>query len=280
MLPNLIIIGAMKCGTTSLHSYLSLHPEIQMSSVKELDFFNEKYNWKKGIQWYESNFSERPGVMVYGEASPNYTNYTISPEVSQRMHSIVPKAKLIYLVRDPIDRMVAHYIHKCSHGGENRSIDEALSDIHGKSYLHRSLYFAQLERFLKYYPASQILVVASGDLRSKRLETMRQIFTFLGVDADFYSQIYNLERHKSRGKRRKTELGRKISKTLLGRALERTSHNVVVATLETLFYFPFSEPIPKPAVSSQVEDLLRGHLKPDVDKLRQFTGQGFKSWSA
>lgn len=73
MLPNLIIIGAMKCGTTSLHSYLSLHPEIKMSRQKELDFFVDRYNWHRRIDWYQSQFKGK--AKIYGKSSPNYSKY-------------------------------------------------------------------------------------------------------------------------------------------------------------------------------------------------------------
>ena len=74
MLPNLVVIGGAKCGTTSLHHYLSLHPEIFMSHPKELDFFIEEANWNKGIRWYESKF-KAPGKVIRGESSPRYTRY-------------------------------------------------------------------------------------------------------------------------------------------------------------------------------------------------------------
>ena len=72
MLPNLIIIGAMKCGTSALHRYLGLHPEISMSDEKELNFFIEGMNWEKGLAWYESMFTGK--AKVHGESSPDYTN--------------------------------------------------------------------------------------------------------------------------------------------------------------------------------------------------------------
>lgn len=77
MLPNLVVIGAHKAGTTSLQFYLGLHPQIQMSSPKELDFFLEKHNWKKGVEWYASHFhGPEP---VHGEGSPSYTLFPAGP---------------------------------------------------------------------------------------------------------------------------------------------------------------------------------------------------------
>jgi hypothetical protein len=90
VLPNLIIIGGMKCGTTGLHFYLGLHPEVSMSRQKEVNFFVGERNWAKGIEWYKSHITGE--VKVYGESSPSYHAGTGVPE---RMASVVPQAKLI-----------------------------------------------------------------------------------------------------------------------------------------------------------------------------------------
>jgi hypothetical protein len=102
LLPNLIVIGAMKAGTTSLHAYLSLHPEIFMSANKEPRFFTEEWNWHKGLEWYEAQFPER--VTIRGESTPDYTKLPEIRNVPERIHSLIPDVRLIYLVRDPIDR--------------------------------------------------------------------------------------------------------------------------------------------------------------------------------
>src|SRR5947208_13622101 len=97
-LPNLVVIGAQKCGTSGLHYYLSLHPEISMSKPKELNFFIAERNYPRGLDWYRAHFD--PTAKVRGESSPNYTAYPLHVGVPERMHSIVPDAKLLYLVRD------------------------------------------------------------------------------------------------------------------------------------------------------------------------------------
>src|SRR5918992_682833 len=144
MLPNLIVIGAQKCGTSALHHYLHLHPDICMSAQKELNFFVESKNWSKGLAWYESNFRGKDGkAKIYGEASPDYTGYPAAPGVPARMHSIVPDAKLILMVRHPVDRIISQYIHLRGSGVETRSLSEALKVPYGESvdsnrYLRRS----------------------------------------------------------------------------------------------------------------------------------------------
>ena len=128
-LPNLIVIGTQKGETSSLHYYLSLHPQICMSREKELNFFiseRDWSNWKRGVEWYKKKFIGK--AQIYGESSPNYTNYPRYDQVPKRMHSIVPEAKLVYILRDPIKRIISHYMHKYSKGKENRSLllDESL----------------------------------------------------------------------------------------------------------------------------------------------------------
>ena len=148
MLPNLIIIGAQKSGTTSLHDYLGRHPEIGMSRLKELKFFISEGNWRKGKAWYESQFrSDRP---IRGEASPQYTYFPEYAGVPERMHSTVPEAKLIYLLRHPLDRIIAQYVHYVDAGTEERTLPEALRELEGNPYVQRSLYGMQLEQYLPY----------------------------------------------------------------------------------------------------------------------------------
>ena len=117
-LPNLIIIGGLKCGTTSIHHYLGLHPEIQMSKPKELNFFVEELNWDLGLDWYASRFDDR--FKVRGESSPHYTNLPRFDGVAERIHANCPDARLLYMVRDPIKRILSHWVHATGAGYETR----------------------------------------------------------------------------------------------------------------------------------------------------------------
>src|ERR687895_1673032 len=124
-LPNLIIIGGLKCGTTSIHHYLGLHPEIQMSKPKELNFFVHELNWDLGLPWYRGRFDSR--FPVRGESSPHYTNQPRYTGVPERIHDTVPDAKLIYMVRDPISRILSHWRHSIGAGYETRPMAEVLT---------------------------------------------------------------------------------------------------------------------------------------------------------
>ncbi len=109
-LPTFVIIGAQKCGTTALHSYLARHPEISMSRPKELDFFVAEKNWDRGLDWYRQRWNG-PDKPIRGESSPNYTAYPNFDGVPERMVELLPDIKLIFMVRDPVDRVRSSYIH-------------------------------------------------------------------------------------------------------------------------------------------------------------------------
>ena len=122
MLPNLIVIGSRKCATTSLHYYLSLHPEIFMSTTyKELNFFVRRQRWKKGVGWYGRQFPIPAKVM--GESSPNYTRFPMFTGVAERMHSVIPTAKFIYMVRDPVEQVISACHHDFKAGSETRTFE-------------------------------------------------------------------------------------------------------------------------------------------------------------
>ncbi len=160
-LPTFFIIGTAKAGTTSLHHYLDLHPQIQMSAIKEPNFFAGAENgtpYPGGrvdrLEEYERLFD--PSVEVRGEASPSYTNHPRRVGVPERIKALVPHAKLIYLVRDPIARTVSHYQHSVAVGRERRSLEDALSDLSDPllPWTSTSRYASQLELYLPHFPSS------------------------------------------------------------------------------------------------------------------------------
>ena len=184
-LPNLIIIGSPKCGTTSLYYYLGLHPEIFMSREKELNFFMEERNWHRGLDWYQAQFETSRKVSVWGEASPGYTHHPVFQGVPQRMYSVVPGARLIQIVRDPMKRHLSHYFHQLRLG------NIAAGRFDDDYIVMPSLQCLQLEQYLRYYKQEQILVLNQKELERNRAETLRRVFRFLEVDEFFESPKFS-----------------------------------------------------------------------------------------
>ena len=185
----------MKAGTSSLHYYVDAHPDIAMTRAKELNFFSLDRIWAKGTHWYGKQFN--PRSRVRGESSPSYSKYPHVPSVPERMAAIVPDAKLIYLVRDPIDRAVSHYVHVSESGRDGRTLNEALSQLERNPYLDCSSYAMQLNRYLGHFPRSRILVVQSETLMTRREETLSSIFRFLDVDNSVQSPRHTSLYHVS-----------------------------------------------------------------------------------
>ena len=276
MLPNLIIIGGMKCGTTSLHYYLDLHPQISMSKQKEVNFFLLRRNWSKGVKWYESNFTGH--TPIRGETSPAYTNYPHFGGVPERMHSVVPEAKLIYIVRDPVERIISHYVHNFSNGLTDKSIAEALENLERVTFVRQSKYYMQLGRYLEYYPMENILVVASEDLRARRTETLRDVFRFLGVDDTFQSRGFNKRTNESNRKRRKSDLWRRMverPEINLTRRLPARAQKLAEKSIHWLF----SSRVERPLIDEGLRNRLTEHLEDDIRCFRNITGRDFPDWS-
>jgi hypothetical protein len=271
MLPNLVILGAMKSGTTSLHEYLSYHPEVFMSRRKELNFFVEHQEWRKGAGWYASHFEGSEGFKVRGESSPNYTRYPLFPGVPERMHALLPEAKLIYCVRDPVRRFLSHYLHSYSLGAENRSLEEVFEDLPATPYLLCSRYSFQLEQFLAFYPHEQIKVVVLEELQSRPQETLREVFTFLGVDPSYEDSRFAVPSRTmpSVTVRRRGPLKRWLVK-----------HNKRgVYWIERNLPWLFGPSIKIPELSPELRQRLVAALSEDTEKLRRWTGYDLSSWS-
>jgi hypothetical protein len=266
----LIVIGAQKCGTSGLHYYLSLHPEISVSRPKELNFFIAERNWPKGLDWYRSHFD--PNSKVRSEASPNYTAYPQHLEVPERMHSVVPHARLLYMVRDPIDRIAAHWVHNYAKRREKGDLRTTL--LHpNTSYVARSHYFAQLQRFLRLYQREQLLVIEQEELRSRRLETLRRIFEFVDVDPDFSHPGFATQRHRTSRKRRGTLLTPALER------LDRGRGGVSVARVRALAGTIFGRTIKVPDVRGALPPETLRSLRDDAERLRDLTGLDLSGWS-
>jgi hypothetical protein len=276
-LPNLIVIGGLKCGTTSLHHYLNLHPQVAMSRPKELNFFVEELNWPLGADWYTGHFS--PSAPVRGETSPHYTNRPRFEGVAERMRSLLSDdARLIYMVRHPIDRALSHYLHNVGGGYEQRPLEEALGDERS-AYVQRSRYFFQLEPYLAKFAADRILVISREELGREREGTMRATFEFAGVDHEFSSPEF--EREWETGSAKGSGGFRLMDRAvrLPGlRALDRNFDRLPERLrwlVERLVHDPGSGEAPKPEVPAQLRERLVAGLRDDVERLERHCGRAF-----
>ena len=271
-LPNLVVIGGMKCGTTSLHLYLDQHPDIAMSRPKEIHFFLER-NAHRTVRWYEAHFDS--SAPVRGESSPGYTKYPQRDGVPARMHGLIPDARLIYLLRDPIDRTVSHYLHEYLRNWEHRPLAEALRSFPDNPYVNASRYHMQLERYLQYYPLSQILILATEDLRDDPQATLRRVVDFVGVAPFEFDVLSKANVAERRG--RSNRIGRLLESATAKRIGQHLPRPAV--ELGKLINARLSTKVERPTLDPEKRRELADYLREDVARLRALTGMAFDKWS-
>ena len=201
-LPHFLIIGAQKAGTSSLHIYLSQHPQILPGLRKEIHFFDLHYD--KSLDWYRAHFPLAPDGCITGEASPFYLCH---PHVPRRISQTIPSVKLVILLRNPVDRAISHYFHAVRHKRENLPLEEAFrkeeqrigpelakmqkdefynSDVYQRhSYKNRGIYVDQLKAYSEYFDKEQMIILDSEDFFHNSKESLKEVFSFLNVDMEF-----------------------------------------------------------------------------------------------
>jgi hypothetical protein len=286
-LPTFFIIGAPKCGTTSLHAYLDQHPEIGMSKMKETHFFIGPENIRKSVARIDdlSEYTKLfdPQFPVRGEASPSYAAYPMHRGAPERIKESVPDAKFIYLVRDPIDRTISHYLHRVSLAGERRppaeAIGEAIDELDKARlpYICPSLYASQLDHYLCLFPQESILVVDQADLRADRKKTLSEIFSFLAVDDRFLPTDSDVELNANSDRRKYWQgygpLVERLSATPL-RLIPRRLRRSLRSSVERLLWPPL-ETIELDDDTLARLTILYGN---EAERLRSLTGKTFSTW--
>lgn len=198
--PDFLIIGSAKCGTTALASILGSHPNCCMSNPKEVSFFQDTIdyehnpNFPKGWAWYKESFAHYNGEKIVGEATPSYSDRTRSPNTAKRIFEFNPHMKIIYMVRDPIERQVSGWKMQYSMGAaksvpERREHKWALKGFEYWLTRQRSVgqwdecrYQYQIDAYTKYFSSSQIFISFLEDWATKRDDVIRDCCGFLGID--------------------------------------------------------------------------------------------------
>jgi hypothetical protein len=198
-LPTFLVLGAQKAGTTALFAYLREHPDVTGPPWKEVSFFDRHY--ARGLRWYRGNFplrGRRAGAV--GEASPSYLFHPLAPE---RVRAALPDARLVAILRNPVDRAHSHYQHEVALGREALSFEEALEAEEARlageverltrdpasfshawwnyTYASRGLYAEQLGRWLALFPREQLLVLLTDELAADPAGTYGRVLDFLSV---------------------------------------------------------------------------------------------------
>lgn len=275
-LPSFVIIGAAKAGTTSLHFYLEQHPEVFMAEKKELQFFQDP-DCRDWISLYREQFPE-PAPMR-GEASTLYSRSPAIPGVAARMAALVPDMKIVYLVREPVERALASYREERFHLNERRTAEQAFADLDDpyNPYVAASRYAEQLEDYLAHFPREQVLVLDQRELAQDAPAVLERVQRFLGVEV---LPLDTSEQHNTADtKYEYSGLGQRLKFSRPAIALRRGLPPRVRMAITAPARRMFRRPIEKPDLPEETIARMRTVLAPDAARLRELTGLALEHWS-
>jgi hypothetical protein len=255
-----------------------------MSPVKEPRFFAEDdpqlpFGDKRVASRDQYELLFESAAPLRGEASPSYSQYPRRRGVPERIHALIPEALFVYLVGDPVRRMVSHHMQRVAAEGERQPFAEALGDLDDpmNPYVCASSYATQLERYNRFFEPNRILVVDQADLRDRRLEALREIWSFLGVDPTFDSPAF--EKRANVGYRR---LPRPLAAVRRSRLIVGLQRKIPASMYPAMTRFTrrlARGQVERPVLDEALQARLREALKDEVERLRAMTGKDFDSWS-
>lgn len=295
-LPDFLVIGASRSGTTSLHNYLGRHPEICMCSRKSPNFFvsadpiparegpvirQMMSQWVADLESYEALFSGAPDGAAIGEVSPVYLQSWAAPE---RILGACPEAKLVAILRDPAERAWAHYMGRKRDGLETREEFEVVlevelaeglpDDVAFGSYLGCSRYGHFLTRYFELFPREQIRIFLFEDLCSAPRDLLADLFSFLGVDPS-PSESISMSRHHQGGQVRGA-LRRALWTRSVG--LRTTLRPLLPEGVRRLAAPVFLENLDRPELEPELRARIQGVLGPDIARCQELIARDLMEW--
>ena len=270
-LPNFLVIGAMKSGTSSLTTYLASHPDVFVCEPREPNFFST--NTHRGLSWYESLFWEADGCRAVGESSTGYTKAPTIGGVPERIAAVLPSVRLIYLIRHPVERIRSMYVHEVARSRETRDIWARPSSV-ARATSTSHVTGISLTSISAFFRREQILIVRAEDLLLHRRETVAGVFEFLGVDANYRVNGIEVEYNTSGEQRGYRPSFRRMS----GVVRTVKAPTVVPASVRNRMRSVLTRPVARPEVSEEVAEEIWAALQDDLRRLRQIVGPDVDLW--
>jgi hypothetical protein len=250
-----------------------------MSRPKELNFFLDPA-CSEDLDLYSTFFEG--GFPVRGESSPYYLASPLAPGVPERIARLAPQARLIALVRNPVSRLVSHYLDDYAEERENRSFADAvlaeIDDPHNK-YLAPGRYVAQLANYAEHFPADQILVIDHEEMLVNRRATLERIFRFVGVDEHFHDSRFEQLTNTGAEKRRRGRLSRALRRHRVGAALRSLPLPEALASEAIdLVKRATSRRAAPPEIDEPTRERLEAYFRDEVAELRLLYGCSLGGW--
>jgi hypothetical protein len=286
MLPNFMIVGAPKAGTTSLYHYLSQHPEVFMSSPKEVNFFSYEELVQQNLYYddfkvdnvdkYKKLFTHTKGEKAVGEASVSYLFY---PKTPQKIKETIPDVKIIILLREPTSRAYSHYLMDYKLGLVDVAFEDIVyeleentkSNLFYQQYISLGLYYEQVKRYIDIFGKDKIRIYFQDDFKNDPSSIIADICDFLGVDSNYRPKIskeynvFSMPKSKIVDKVYKSSFRPLISSVLPQRIKEKI--------IDILFVKK-----QRPKMSNETRKYLQGIYRDDIINLERLIEVDLSSW--
>ena len=288
-LPDVYIIGAQKSGTTTLYDWIAQHPQVFGDPLaKDFPFFSHDILYKKGPKEL-AKFSKgaSPNQLILGGDA----NTMFSKDAGKRLYKVIPNAKLIAILRNPVERAFSAYCHAVERLLENRTFEQAIKeelsgycysplDSMRKDYLRHGLYAQQLKSIMKYYPKDQLFVITFEEWKENPKKIMREIFSFIGVDESFIPVMHI--KNVTKGRYRFSFVAKIIHWQAPENALGNLLKLMIPFRIRTYIRQKLSEinrtDAPKPDFPTSIRRLLKEYYKDEIRELEEILGRKLTEW--
>ncbi len=276
---NFMLIGSMKCGTSTLAHILKNHPEIGFSRTKEPQFFSKTKDWKLHIKKYHELFNFEEGK-IFGEASTLYTRYPHNNlEIWNDIYDYNNNMKFLYIVRNPVDRAISHYMHNYERGFINGTIEKSLKY---SNIINTGRYFTQIKPFIDRFGLDNVLILNFDDLLINRTKVLKEISGFLEIDYNKFSDYEDVHENITIGGRKKSINQRFImgiiNKYKLRPLIDLIPERTINFILEQFFNNSDRRFSKKPKLSEEYRRLIINLNILDIIELEKITKKDFSEW--
>ena len=271
---DFMMIGAQKAGTTSLAAQLAAHPQICFCREKEPAYFHQVADWRADLERYHALYDPRPGQLL-GEASTHYTFFPEFRGTAERLYEYNPALKLIYVMRQPVERIVSHYTHNVVREIDRRPPDQAVFEE--PSYVNRSRYGVQLRPYLELFGPENVLLLIFEEYTAAQVATLYRLAEFLGIDAAPFDETDTTPQHQSVGQPylryqalrdfTKSDVFQKMRSIIPAAVRQPIRHRLLSNTINE-----------KPAFAATTKQALWRLLEDDVHTVEQLLGRRVEQW--
>jgi hypothetical protein len=269
-IPNFIIIGSEKAGTTTISNAIALQKSVFIPKIKEIHFFSN--NWDKGLNWYKNYFDNN--VKIKGEASPSYTDYPLIKDVPERIYKTLPNVKLLYVLRNPIKRIISQYRHALYYNWISKNLDFEEAIIYRPQLIDTGKYYFQIKQYLRFFDKNQIKIICIEEINEPGF--FESVYEFLNINDPIIRKIKN--ENKTGDKfifpkylefARKSDIIRKIAGSY---------HNegILINRYYNVLKLFNKDKIPYPIISTEMRQKLLDIYYTDIADLSKLTNINFE----